>query len=43
MSIEKVEEGAKIKVARREQYRQDQLKAFVENGGNSHCIKKEII
>ena len=41
--IEKVEEGAKIKLARREQYWQHQLRAFVENGGNAHCIKKEII
>ena len=41
--IEKVEEGAKTKLARREQYWQHQLRAFVENGGNAHCIKKEII
>ena len=38
--IEKVEEGAKTKLARREQYWQHQLRAFVENGGNAHCIKK---
>ena len=41
--IEKVEEGEKKKLARREQYWQHQLRAFVENGGNAQCIKKELI
>ena len=41
--IEKVQEGDKKKLARREQYWQHQLRAFVENGGNAQCIKKEII
>ena len=41
--IEKIEEGDKKKLARREQYWQHQLRAFNENGGNAHCIKKELI
>ena len=41
--IEKVEDGDKKKLARREQYWQHQLRAFVENGGNAQCIKKELI
>ena len=41
--IEKIEEGDKKKLARREQFWQHQLRAYIENGGNAHCIKKEII
>ena len=41
--IEKIEEGDKKKLARREQYWQHQLRAYVENGGNAHWIKKELI
>ena len=41
--IEKIEEGDKKMLARREQFWQHQLRAFNENGGNAHCIKKEII
>ena len=40
--IEKIEEGEKKKLAIREQYWQHQIRAFSENGGNAHCIKKEI-
>ena len=41
--IEQVEIGDRVKLARREQYWQWQLRAFVENGGNAQCIRKEII
>ena len=41
--MEKIEEGEKKKLAMREQYWQHQLRAFVENGGNAHCIKKELL
>ena len=41
--IEQTEIGNKVKLARREQFWQHQLRAFAENGGNAHCIKKELI
>jgi hypothetical protein len=41
--IELTEIGNKVKLAIREQYWQHQLRPFAENGGNAHCIKKEII
>ena len=41
--IEQVEIGNRVKLAKREQYWQHQLRGFVENGGNAHCIKKELI
>ena len=40
--IEKVEQGKDVELAKREQFWQHQLRAFAENGGNAHCIKKEI-
>ena len=41
--IEQAEIGDRIGLAKREQFWQHQLRAFVENGGNAHCIKKELI
>jgi len=41
--IEQVEVGNKVQLAKHEQYWQHQLRAFVENGGNAQCIKKEIV
>ena len=41
--IEKVVEGDKVMLAKREQFWQHQLRAFSENGGNAHCIRKDII
>ena len=41
--IEKVAEGDKVMLARREQFWQHQLRAYSENGGNAHCIRKELI
>ena len=41
--IDQVEAGNKVMLAKKEQYWQHQLRAFVENGGNAHCIKKELI
>ena len=41
--IEKVEDGNTRELCRREQFWQHQLRAYVENGGNAHCIKKELI
>ena len=41
--IEQVELGNKLELAKREQYWQHQLRAFVKNGGNAQCIKKELI
>ena len=41
--IEKIQDGDKKELARREQYWQHQLRAFVENGGNAQCIRKDII
>ena len=40
--IEQVEIGNKAMLAKREQYWQHQLRAFIENGGNAHSIKKEF-
>ena len=39
--IEKVEEGKRDLLSRREQWWQHQLRAFEENGGNAMCIRKE--
>ena len=39
--IEQVENGDRNLLADREQYWQHQLRAFVENGGNAQCIRKE--
>ena len=41
--IEKVDVGDRLSLAKREQFWQHQLRVFVENGGNAHCIKKELI
>ena len=41
--IEKVEEGNSVKLAKREQFWQHQLRVYIENGGNAHCIKKELM
>ena len=38
--IEQVEIGNRTMLARREQYWQHQLRAYIENGGNAHSIKK---
>ena len=40
--IEQVELGNKALLARREQYWQHQLRVYIENGGNAHCIRKDI-
>ena len=40
---EQVELGNSVKGARREQFWQHQLRAYVENGGNKKSNKKEII
>ena len=40
--IEQVELGNRVKLARREQFWQHQLRTYVENGGNAHSIKKEF-
>ena len=39
--IEQVGNGDRDLLADREQYWQHQLRAFVENGGNAQCIRKE--
>ena len=39
--IEQVEQGNRALLARREVFWQNQLRAFVENGGNAQCIRKE--
>ena len=39
--IDKVEEGNVEALALCEQYWQDQLRVFAENGGNGHCRRKE--
>ena len=39
--IEKVETGNRALLADRELYWQNQLRAFVENGGNAQCIRKD--
>jgi hypothetical protein len=41
--IEQTEIGDREVLADREQYWQHQLRAFVENGGNAQCIRKEKI
>ena len=40
--IEQVEMGNMSLLAKREQYWQNQLWAFVENGGNAQCIRKDF-
>ena len=40
--IEQVELGNRSLVAKREQFWQHQLRVYVENGGNAHCIRKDI-
>ena len=40
--IEQVEVGDRTMLAKREQYWQNQLRAFVENGGNAQCIRKDF-
>ena len=40
--IEQVEMGNMSLLARREQYWQNQLRAFIENGGNAQCIRKDF-
>ena len=39
--IEKVEQGNKSLIAKREQYWQNQLRVFIENGNNGMCIRKD--
>jgi hypothetical protein len=39
--IDRVEEGNVEALALCEQYWQDQLRVFAENGGNGHCRRKE--
>ena len=41
MIIEQVEIGNLEELANREIYWQNQLRAFVENGGNAHCYRIE--
>ena len=40
--IEQVEQGYRALLAKRERYWQNQLRAFVENGGNAQCIRKDF-
>ena len=40
--IEQVELGNRSLLAKREQFWQHQLRVYVENGGNAHCIRKDI-
>ena len=40
--IEQVELGNRSLLAKREQFWQHQLRVYVENGGNGHCIRKDI-
>ena len=40
--IEKVEDGNRELLGRREQWWQHQLRAFEENGGNAMCIRKDF-
>ena len=40
--IEQVEVGNKGLLANRERFWQHQLRAFIENGGNGQCIRKEF-
>ena len=42
MIIEQVEVGDKQGLADRELFWQNQLRCYVENGGNGHCYKKEF-
>ena len=39
--IEKVEQGNRSLIAKREQYWQNQLRVFIENGNNGMCIRKD--
>ena len=39
--IEKIPEGDLITLGKREIYWQNQLRAFIENGGGAHCYRKE--
>ena len=39
--IDKIEEKNVEALAECEQYWQDQLRVFLENGGNGHCRRKE--
>ena len=41
MIIEKVEYGNSELLGKREIYWQNQLRAFMENGGKAHCKRKE--
>ena len=40
--IEQVELGNRALLAKREQYWQNQLRVYIENGGNAHCLRKDI-
>ena len=40
--IEQVEIGNRLLLAQREQFWQNQLRAYKENGGNAHCIRKDF-
>ena len=40
--IEQVEQGNRTLLAKRERFWQNQLRAFVENGGNAQCIRKDF-
>ena len=42
MIIEQVERGNLDLLAKREVFWQHQLRAYIENGGKAHCIKKEM-
>ena len=40
--IDQVEMGEKEKLAQKEIFWQHQLRAYCENGGNAHCIRKDL-
>ena len=39
--IDQVEVGDKLRLAEKEVYWQNQLRCYVQNGGNAHCYRKE--
>ena len=40
--IDQVEEGAKSELAQRENFWQHQLRAYIQNGGNACCLRKDV-
>ena len=40
--IDQVEEGAKCELTKKENFWQHQLRAYIQNGGNACCIRKDV-